>query len=130
MDWDYDGDVTDRTSMSGYFEKLGSAPCSWSSKKKRLVALSMCKAELYAMTDATKEAIWIRQIMTEAGYESRNAVPIRSDNASAIDCATSKHPQSALAKHIDVRLFILDQRCKTTQLTSRTLQQRKMTRTS
>lgn len=45
--------------------------------------------------------------MTEAGYKSRNAVPIRSGNASAIDWATGEHPPSARAKHIDVRLFYI-----------------------
>lgn len=60
VDSDYAGDVTDRKSMSGYFVKLGSAPCSWASKKQRSVALSTCEAEFYALTDATKEVIWIR----------------------------------------------------------------------
>ena len=54
-----------------------------------------------ALTEATKELLWMRRFLTELGY--RNDDPdLFTDNQSAL--ALSKNPVShARAKHIDVR---------------------------
>ena len=44
-DADWDGSAHDRRSTSGYMFSFGSAPITWSSKKKPKVALSSTKAE-------------------------------------------------------------------------------------
>lgn len=107
VDSDYAGDVKDRKSMSGFIIRIGSGPVSWSSKKQGSVALSTCEAEYYAMTDASKEVIWIRRVLQEIGTNINYASIIRSDNLAALEWTTSEHPPSARTKHIDVRLHLI-----------------------
>jgi hypothetical protein len=67
------------------------------------------EAEYMALTEATKELIWIRTFLSELGYSNNNAdsksptsTELYSDNQSAI--ALAKNPVShARAKHIDIR---------------------------
>lgn len=103
VDSDYAGDRKDRKSMTGYVVKLGGAPVYWGARKQPTVALSTCEAEYYAMATATKEVIWTKRILEEAGFPIRYIVPISSDNESAISWVTSDQPIPNRAKHIDVQ---------------------------
>ena len=44
---------------------LGNAAISWSSKKQTLVALSTKEAEYTAFTEASREALWLRQLLLD-----------------------------------------------------------------
>ena len=63
------------------------------------------EAEYMALTEATKELIWIRNLLAELGYFNNTdskSTELYSDSQSAI--ALSKNPVShARAKHIDIR---------------------------
>src|SRR5438477_10941094 len=60
------------------------------------------EAEYMALTEATKELLWIRGFLTELGYGNDNPTNLFTDNKSAL--ALAKNPVShARAKHIDVR---------------------------
>ena len=63
-DSDWAGDTATRRSTSGYVFNVGSAAISWSSKRQATVALSTCEAEYIGQTQATKEAIWLRSLLT------------------------------------------------------------------
>ena len=55
-----------------------------------------------ALTEATKELLWMRRFLTELGYRSDNPTDLFTDNQSAL--ALAKNPVShARAKHIDAR---------------------------
>ena len=55
-----------------------------------------------ALTEATKELLWMRRFLTELGYGNIDPANLFMDNQSAF--ALSKNPVShARAKHIDVR---------------------------
>ena len=55
-----------------------------------------------ALTEATKELLWMRRFLIELGYRSNTSADLFTDNQSAL--ALSKNPVShARAKHIDVR---------------------------
>ena len=55
-----------------------------------------------ALTEATKELLWMRRLLTELGYGSDNPADLFTDNQSAL--ALFKNSVSHVrAKHIDVR---------------------------
>lgn len=103
-DADWAGDQDTRRSTSGYVFNVGSGAISWSSKRQPTVALSTCEAEYIGQTQATKEAIWLRNLLTQLSSESPNsvqAVVIYCDNQGAI--ALAKNPQfHSRTKHIDI----------------------------
>jgi hypothetical protein len=60
------------------------------------------EAEYMALTEATKELLWMRRFLTELGYKNDDPADLYTDNQSAL--ALAKNPVShARAKHIDVR---------------------------
>jgi hypothetical protein len=90
------------------FCNLGGAAVTWFCKKQGPVALSSTEAEYYALSEATKEAIWIKQMMEELGFVSDNPLTIMEDNQSTIAIALNpiNHQRT---KHIDTRVhFIRD----------------------
>jgi hypothetical protein len=82
---------------------MGSGAIFWSSKRQPTIALSMTQAKYMASMQATKEAIWVTQLMKELGYMKRmKAMVIRCDNKGVI--SLTKNPtQHARTKHIDVQ---------------------------
>ena len=80
---------------------------SWKANLQSMVALSTTEAEYMAMTEAVKEAIWLKGITEELAMY-RGKVVVYCDNQSAIHLAKNQsfHERS---KHIDVRLhFVRD----------------------
>jgi histone deacetylase 1/2 len=99
-DADYAGDIDTRRSTTGYLFKLGGAVISWSSRLQATVAASTTEAEYMSIASATKEALWLRTLMTELG-KPVVTVKIYTDNQAALSLV--KHPiSSARSKHIDV----------------------------
>ena len=105
-DADYAGDIDDRRSISGHIFFLGGGPVSWSSTKQRCVSTSTAESEYIALTDAAKQAVWIRGLLRELNlteYLSPSlAAPIFSDNQACISIA--KDPVAhRRTKHFDIR---------------------------
>ena len=69
-DADWTGSMNDRRSTSGYVFLLGTTTISWSSKKQPTVALSSTEAEYRAMTNATCEAMWIKNPIKDLCIEN------------------------------------------------------------
>lgn len=51
--------------MSGYVFLFDSSPITWGSKKQPFTTLSSIEAKYVAMTNATKEAIWLRKLLRD-----------------------------------------------------------------
>jgi hypothetical protein len=101
-DANWGNDLDSRRSTSGYIFLVSGGVVSWSSKRQATVALSSTEAEYMALTQATKEAIWLRTFLNELGFHSNDATTIFEDNQSAI--ALAKNPvHHARTKHIDIR---------------------------
>jgi reverse transcriptase-like protein len=103
-DADWGGDMDTRRSTSGYLFNIGSGAISWSSKRQPTVALSSCEAEYMGEAQATKEAIWLRNLLTELNSHRKEtqATIIYGDNQGAI--ALAQNPQfHARTKHIDIQ---------------------------
>ena len=64
-DFDWAGDPNDRKSTAGYVFTLGSGPITWSCKKQSAISLSSIEAEYRGAVEANKEAMWLRQILSE-----------------------------------------------------------------
>ena len=67
VDADMAGDVDNRKSTTGYVHTLGGTAVSWVSKLQKIVALSTTEAEYVAVTEASKEMIWLRCFLQELG---------------------------------------------------------------
>lgn len=80
---------------------------SWKSTLQSVVALSTTEAEYMAITEAVKEALWMKGIISELCFKQPQVI-IHSDSQSALHLAKHQvfHERS---KHIDVKLhFVRD----------------------
>jgi len=59
---------------------IGLGVISWASKKQPTVSLSTIDAKYRAMFVATQEAIWLRHLLKEIGYEQAGPSLISSYN--------------------------------------------------
>ena len=115
-DW---GQSKDRHSISEYcfvLNKKGPA-ISWRCSKQRIIALSSCEAEYVALTDATKEAKFLRQLLADIqgrtidgvklyNHNQDAIVSLHADNQGAIALAkNSVHHQRS--KHIDIKYHFI-----------------------
>ena len=105
-DSDWAGDSQDHKSTSGYCFSLGSGPVCWSSKKQSAISLSSIEAEYRGAVNATTEAIWLQNILTEFGISFRKPTVIFCDNQSAIQI--SKNPvHHQRTKHIEIHMHYI-----------------------
>jgi hypothetical protein len=89
-DWGGDPD-TYRSSSGSVFMLFGGAVC-WRARLQKLVALSTCEAELYALCETMKQAIWIRENLGKLDLDLDfldSPFEIREDNAAALVIATT-----------------------------------------
>lgn len=66
-----------------------------------MVALSTTESEYMALTEAVKEAVWLRGLMMEFGYDQKT-VEIHCDSQSAI-ALSKNNVHHERTKHIDVK---------------------------
>lgn len=105
VDADHAGDHSDRKSFTGFVYIYGGAPVSWESKKQRTVALSSAEAEYVAMSEACREAVFLKTLLREISGKDAT-VMLFSDSQSAIQMAQNPvHHQRT--KHIDVRCHFI-----------------------
>ena len=79
---------------------------SWSSKRQELVALSTTEAEYVAITHASKEALWLRSLLTQIFQPLSSPTTLFCDNQGAI-ALTKDDQHHARTKHIDVRFHFI-----------------------
>jgi hypothetical protein len=101
-DSDFANDTEDRKSTTGWVFKLGENTISWKSKKQSTVSLSTTEAEYQAASDATKEAIWLQDLLFELGINKRKVAVLYQDNQGAIFLQKNSTNKSR-TKHIDIR---------------------------
>ena len=79
-DLDWAGDLDDQKSTAGYVFSLGSRPNTWACNKQQVLALSSAEAKYRAAVNASQEALWLRQILSEFGFEQQQPTPLWCDN--------------------------------------------------
>jgi hypothetical protein len=100
-DSDHASDPDTRRSTAGYVFLMFGGIISWKSKLQATVCMSSTESEYMALGEATKEALWLRQL--KAGLEGDpRTITIFIDNQGALDL--SKNPKHhSRTKHIEVR---------------------------
>ncbi|KAI0984565.1 hypothetical protein GJ496_011917 [Pomphorhynchus laevis] len=106
-DADLANNADDRTSTSGNIFILANAPVSWISCKQRIVALlSTAEAEYVALSVATQEVQWLRQVLADIGEQCNEPTTIFEDNQPAIAIASGK-TEHKRTKHIDIKFHFV-----------------------
>eukprot|EP00253_Pinus_taeda_P034587 PITA_34587 len=105
-DSDWAGEPDDRKSTAGYVFTLGSGPITWACKKQAAISLSSAEAEYRGAIEASKEALWLRQILSEFGFQQQHPTKLWCDNQSAIQLC--KDPvQHQRSKHIELHMHFI-----------------------
>lgn len=118
-DADY-AESNDRRSTTSYIFTINQGAVSWKSRLQRSTALSSTKSEYMSYSDATTEAIYIRQLLSNMGHPQTSPTIIFVDNQSAIALAQNPiHHQRS--KHIDVRYHFIREKIKEGQIELRYL---------
>jgi hypothetical protein len=105
VDSDYAGDLDKRRSLTGYVFTIGGCAVSWKASLQATVALSTTEAEYMAISEACKEAIWLRGLYNELCGD-KSCTTIFCDSQSAI-CLTKDQMFDERTKHIDVRYHFI-----------------------
>jgi hypothetical protein len=101
VDADFAAEVDHRRSTTGYVFTVGTTAVSWISQIQKIVALSTTEAEYIAVTEASKEMIWLQGLLAEMGFKQEKNV-LHSDSQSAIHLAKNSAFHSR-TKHIGLR---------------------------
>jgi len=107
VDSDFGGDLDKRRSLTGYVFTLGGCAISWKSTLQPTVALSSTEAEYMAITEAIKEAIWLKAFLGEIDSLG-NPIMVFCDNQSVVHLTNDRmfHERT---KHINIRYhFVRD----------------------
>jgi hypothetical protein len=109
-DSDYAGDRHTYRSTSGYVSFMAGGPVSWQSKRQSVVAQSSTEAEYIAMSESTKEAIWIRYLLEGLNYTGQDleCITLSGDNQGALSLAENPTFHRG-SKHIAVRYHLIRQ---------------------
>ena len=105
VDSDYAGCLDTRKSLTGYiFTAFGTA-ISWKANLQKVVALSTTEAEYIALTEAIKEALWLKGIARELKLQEQ-IITVHCDNQSAIHLSKNQvyHERT---KHVDIKLHFI-----------------------
>eukprot|EP00253_Pinus_taeda_P030872 PITA_30872 len=105
-DSDWVGDLDGRKSNVSYVFTLGLGPITWACKKQGAISLSLAEEEYRGVVEASKEALWLRQILSEFGFQQRHSTTLWCDNQSAIQLC--KDPiQHQHSKHIELYMHFI-----------------------
>ncbi|GAA5984739.1 hypothetical protein JCM11641_002168 [Rhodosporidiobolus odoratus] len=113
-DSDHAADMETRRSVSWFVFCIGDdyfvfTAISWNARRQRSVAISSTEAEYMALSEAAREAIWLRELLTEMGFPPTAATLIRGDNSGALLLAN--HPAAhGRTKHIAVHYHFTRER--------------------
>nr|GFA18608.1 retrovirus-related Pol polyprotein from transposon TNT 1-94 [Tanacetum cinerariifolium] len=102
---DYAKDPDKGRSITDYSFLVQGCVVSWKTTLQYVVALSTTEAEYMALTEAVKEAIWLKGLLEELGVEL-NRVTINCDNQGTIHLSRN-HVFHERTKHINVRYHFI-----------------------
>src|SRR5437762_1011840 len=99
-------DPDDRKSHSGYIYFMFNGAIIWSSSKQSIVTLSSMEAEYIELTDAAKEAIFLRKLLASLNMDINDPTMVLTDSESALD-HVKNNVKHAHTKHIDTRFHYI-----------------------
>lgn len=89
---------------------MGEGCISWHSKLQQNVTLSTTEAELVAASTTTREAIWLKRLLSDLGH-NQESVDIFVDNNGVVQLARNPVLHSR-TKHIDIIHFYVRERAE------------------
>ncbi len=105
-DFNWVGDTDDRKSTVGYVFTLGYGTITWACQKQSAISISSIEAEYHGIVEASKEALWLHQILSEFGFQQQHLTTLWCDNQSAIQlCKYRVQHQSK--KHIELHMHFI-----------------------
>jgi hypothetical protein len=87
--------------MLGYIVQYNNTTISWKSKKQSTVALSTTEAELYSLSAAVQETLWIKQFLTMLGINIEKTI-IYEDNTGTISLVKNEKVDGR-TKHVEIK---------------------------
>ncbi|KAG8474963.1 hypothetical protein CXB51_031688 [Gossypium anomalum] len=105
VDADFVGDLDRRRSLTGYVFTIRGCAISWKATLQTIVALSTTEAEYMAITEACKEAIWLKVLFSELNEDLQINI-VFCDSQSAI-FLTKDQMFHERTKHIDVWYYFV-----------------------
>lgn len=101
-DADHGGCKDTRKSVGAFAYKLGIGSVSWRSRRQKTVATSSMEAEYMALSQAAKEAVWLRRLLHQLGFTQHEPTILLADNQGSMALASNPvhHDRS---KHIDIQ---------------------------
>jgi len=100
VDADWAGAGDGRRSTTGFVFTLNGGPIAWASKRQSTVTTSTAEAEYVGAAMATKEALWLRKLLSALGVDG-GAVAMGEDNQACL--ALVNYPEATgRTKHVDV----------------------------
>ncbi|PIL36305.1 hypothetical protein GSI_01968 [Ganoderma sinense ZZ0214-1] len=100
-DSDWASDPYTRRSQTGFMLKLANCAFSWVSRAQKTIALSSTEAEYMAMSNCSRQVVWVHNLLAELGYYI-GRVPLSGDNQGSIHIGQNPVTESR-SKHIDIR---------------------------
>jgi hypothetical protein len=100
------GGEFDKKSRSAYVFCVFGCPVAWYSKKQTVTALSSTEAEVIALVEGIKEAIWMKNFLNELGFSIPDAITLHEDNQSAIAIAANPIHHARI-KHMELKAAFL-----------------------
>jgi hypothetical protein len=108
VDADWAGQQDTRRSTAGFIMLFNGTALHWWSRTLKVIALSSQDAEYMALSDSSREVIFVRQLLESLGF-NLNPTELYSDNNGAITLA-SKPGDHQRSKHIQVRFHFVRQK--------------------
>ncbi|RVW70143.1 Copia protein [Vitis vinifera] len=88
---------------------VGGNLVTWKSKKQNVVARSSAEAEFRGMTLGLCKALWLRLLLQDLGYLSRQPIRLFCDNKATCDIAHNP-VQHDRTKHVEVDRFFIKEK--------------------
>ena len=92
-----------RKSVSGSLTQLNQGLICWFSRKQKCISLSTFESEFYAVSEATKDIMWLRQLLEELDVSFSTPIKLLCDNTATIANITNRSYHNS-TKHVDYRM--------------------------
>jgi hypothetical protein len=108
----------DRKSSQGYAIKLFGGLIAWKANKQDTVTTSTTEAELLALAQVAKEAMYINRLIMELGIKLSPTIPIQCDNQQTIRLITEEIAKLVTKlRHVDIHNHWLRQAVAHSEIT-------------